>query len=266
MADPFFSSQFLPVARTRSTRITRRSQRTMVRVSYLVILSLLNAGCSHWPTAPWQHLPPVELTMQAHLADQPGTYTLSGTANLPDQSRILVQGIRDLQLPQQSSQDGDPNSYSILGRQIVEVKQGKWQAKLELWQVAPDGTYRESWQISPPRLVRPPRPSPSVMFLATFDPTTQSQLLQPQLRNIAKANIAKAKSVRFTPEGEWYLEAKQTMMAGLPSGQTTPPVTLPVGRRAATVDWESGQATGKTVPLPKQSQSTAPLSVAEQLY
>jgi hypothetical protein len=266
MADPRFSAQFPAAARPRSTRLTRRSQRIMARVSYLAILSLLNAGCSPWPTAPWQQNPPVELTMQAQSANQPGTYTLSGTTNLPDQSRILVQGIRDLRLPGQSSVDNTPNSYAILERQIVEVKQGKWHATLKLWQVAPDGTYQESWQLSAPPLATAPRPSSSVTFLALFDPATQPEPLKPKLRNVAKGLAGQ--SVRFTPEGEWYLEAKQTVMASLPSGQTSAPITLPVSPSPIDADPAPAQTSRQSAPppLPQQSQSTAPLSPAEQLY
>ncbi|MBW4453009.1 MAG: hypothetical protein KME55_10140 [Nostoc indistinguendum CM1-VF10] len=60
---------------------------------------------------------------------------------------------------------------SILARQIVEVKQGQWEAALNLWQVSPDGHFQEVWQANPAQIQL--FPEDGVTFVAIFDPASQ---------------------------------------------------------------------------------------------
>ncbi|ARV61438.1 hypothetical protein BZZ01_24935 [Nostocales cyanobacterium HT-58-2] len=145
-----------------------------------------------------------------------GVYKVAGSTNLPDSSRIAVAAVRYL-LPTQRQQAGflndeANNNRSILARQIVEVKQGQWQTDLNLWQVAPNGRFQEVWQAHQAQTKL--RPDSNVTFIATFEPGSQ----------LKKSNLQlEGKQLRFTNEGEIYLQARQTMPMSLPVGKTTLP-------------------------------------------
>ncbi|KAB8319202.1 hypothetical protein SD81_009875 [Tolypothrix campylonemoides VB511288] len=145
-----------------------------------------------------------------------GVYNIVGSTNLPDSSQIAVAAVRYL-LPTGEQEAGVlndqvNNNRSILARQIVEVKQGQWQADLNLWQVASDGRFQEVWQAYPQMKLRP---DSNVTFIATFEPAGQ----------LKKSNLQlEGKQLRFTNKGEIYLQAGQTMPISLPLGKTTPPV------------------------------------------
>jgi hypothetical protein len=215
---------------------------------------------------------PLELTIQAQPARQQGTYTLSGTANLPDQSRIIIQGIRNLELSDQDSSsagddtNGAPGLYSILDRQTAEVNQGKWQTTLTLWQVAPDGAYQEAWQMNQTTLGLSVRSSTSVTFLATFDPAVQAATLIPALRKLE--NQLGNSRVQFTQTGGWYLEAEKTLALALPTGRTVPP-SRSEAKPSTAFDRSAESTSARPEPPPLlpegQQQSTAPLSVRQQL-
>lgn len=146
-----------------------------------------------------------------------GIYKVAGSTNLPDSSQIAVAAVRFL-VPTSGQQAGvlndqANNNRSILARQIVGVKQGQWQADLNLWQVAADGRFQEVWQAYPQMKLRP---DSNVTFIATFEPAGQ----------LKKSNLQlEGKQLRFTNKGEIYLQARQTMPISLPLGKTTPPVT-----------------------------------------
>jgi hypothetical protein len=145
-----------------------------------------------------------------------GIYNVMGSTNLPDSSQIAITAVRDL-ISMQGQQaglvsDATHNNRSILARQIVEVKQGQWQADLNLWQVAPDGRFQELWQAYQAQMKL--RPDSNVTFIATFEPASQLKKSNWQLEG---------QQLRFTNEGEIYLQARQTMAISLPTGKTTPP-------------------------------------------
>ncbi|WP_242045653.1 MULTISPECIES: hypothetical protein [unclassified Calothrix] len=159
-------------------------------------------------------------------------YKITGNTNLPESSRISVAAVRYLRPT--AGQTGvllnsrNSTQLSILARQIVEVKQGKWEADLKLWEVAPDGRFQEVWQGNQAQMKL--TPESGVTFIATFDPAGQweqsdnqksaetPQLVTPELNG---------KLVRFTNEGEKYAQASQTLLLPLPTGKTTPPRLLP---------------------------------------
>ncbi|WP_026082401.1 hypothetical protein [Mastigocladopsis repens] len=149
-----------------------------------------------------------------------GVYNVVGSTNLPDSSLIAIAAVRYL-IPIEGQQIGflnDPanNNRSILARQIVEVKQGQWQANLNLWQVTPNGQFQEVWQAHEVQMKL--RPDSNVIFIATFEPAGQ----------LKKSNLQlEGKQLRFTNEGEIYVQARQTMPISLPVRKTTPPRLQP---------------------------------------
>ena len=168
--------------------------------------------------------PDASLELQVEPGGRAGLYTASGTTNLPDQSRLIVMAIRPLQKPKKSaltSASSVDTNYAILERQAVEVKQGKWQTNLNLWQVAPNGQYQEVWQLNQSKLGVSFSPGSEVTFLATFDPAAQPPKIQEQLQQ--QAIKLEGQSIRFTGDGERYLQASQALPVKLPTGKTTPP-------------------------------------------
>ncbi len=178
-------------------------------------LLLLAVGCTEPRSTQ------IELSVNVEPTNRPGVYTVSGSTNLPDESQIIVQGIRSLTPPTQVVSTSEASNYAILDRQSTKASQGKWQTTLKLWQVAPDGQYREAWQLSTAQLSRL-TPSTEVDFIAIIDPVNQATALQQQLQSEGKK--VEGANVRFTPEGQWYLQAQRTLAVNLPTGKTTPSV------------------------------------------
>ena len=159
-------------------------------------------------------------------------YKITGSTNLPESSRITVSAVRYLRptagQPGVLLSSNTSNKLSILARQVVQVKQGKWQADLNLWQVAPDGSFEEVWQANQTQMKL--IPESDVTFIATFDPSGQweqsdnsklEEKLKPENQEL------EGKLVRFTNEGEKYAQASQTLLISLPTGKTTPPRPQP---------------------------------------
>jgi hypothetical protein len=184
------------------------------RVVGVCFLLVVMTAC----TLPQSATPEIQLSMQVEPSGRPGIYTITGNTNLPDQSRITVSGIRYLR---SSTEPVDLNNqeipYSILARQTVEVAQGKWQTTLNLWQVAPDGRYQESWQLNESKLRQALTPNATVTFVAVLEPVGQPATLYQQLENNQKIQ---GDLVRFTPDGQQYLQVSQTLPVDLPKGKT----------------------------------------------
>ena len=154
--------------------------------------------------------------------ERAGVYTVAGTTNLPDKSRIAIAAIRYLQVSQPQSQELKPHqTYSILAYQDVEVNKGKWQADLNIWKVAPNGQFKEAWQLEQPKLGLNLEPEPGVLFLATVEPTDSLSELEQQLQKQGIKLVSNI--VRNTVEGEQYVQASQVLTLALPTGQTTAP-------------------------------------------
>lgn len=163
-----------------------------------------------------------------------GVYNVVGSTNLPESSKITVAAVRYLRPVSGQAEallNSDTNTNrSILARQIVEVKQGQWEAALNLWQVSPDGTFQEVWQANPAQIRL--FPEGDVKFVAIFDPASQweqsdnqnSQKLKSQNQQLEKLE---SKLIRFTNEGEKYLQVSQTLIIPLPTGKTIPPRPQP---------------------------------------
>jgi hypothetical protein len=204
---------FSPMLSHLPQRFSQQKQRLAAH-KWLVVVLLLALCVSCTPSKP----PEMALKVNVQAASNSGTYNVSGTTNLPTQSPITVAAIRSLRPANQQLQDDASATYSILDRQRVEVNQGKWQATLNLVQVAPDGRLKEAWQLGSPA-VETLTPSPEVSFVAIFDPTGQN-FKSKQAVNIQdiRGNL-----VRFSPEGLPYVQAAQSLQVSLPSGRKTPP-------------------------------------------
>lgn len=201
-------------------------------VSIALVLVLIG-GCAKVPSTVRQ-LPALlpNLSSDANFqirvtpSSQKGVYTVTGSTNLPNESRIGVAAIRYLRQDKVLSSSQSPSlTYSILAYQDVEINDGKWQVNLNLWKVAPDGQYKEAWQIEQAKLGLTFTPETEVTFLATVAPTDSLSELEKQLE---KQGIKLVSSVvRNTSEGERYVQASQVLPVALPTGSTTPPPQRP---------------------------------------
>lgn len=226
----------------------------------LVLLLALCASCSS-PEAP-----DVDLKLSVQPAGRPGLYSVTGTTNLPDQSQIAVSAIRYLRPSGEEFIGPDPKAtYSILDRRIVEVQQGKWEATLNLWQVAPDGRFREVWQLNQPETGLSLDPATEVSFTAIFDPAGQRRTAQQQ--NIPTQDL-QGTLVRFNNDGQPYVQASQTLQIPRPVGRRPPPVVKEEdinygwGNRYQLKPQPPAANTIRTEPI-KTEQTDAPLSPSE---
>lgn len=199
----------------------------------LAILLLLNTGCSEVPLTARQ-LPTLfpDLSTDGNFqfsvtpSSRPGVYSVAGTTNLPNKTRIAVAAIRYLQPGKDVSQSPKPNlTYSILAYQDVKVNQGKWQTNLNLWKVAPSGKFQEAWQLEQSKLEISLKPEPEVLFLATVEPTDSLAELESLLKKQGIKLVSNI--VRNTAEGERFVQSSQLLTIGLPTGETTPPKPRP---------------------------------------
>ncbi|MEH2320846.1 hypothetical protein [Nostoc sp.] len=158
-----------------------------------------------------------------------GVYNVVGSSNLPESSKITVAAVRYLRPVSGQAEallNSDTNTNrSILARQIVEVKQGQWEAGLNLWQVSPNGSFQEAWQANPAQIRL--FPEDRVTFVAIFDPASQweqSDNQNPQKLKSENQQLEKLESklIRFTNEGEKYLQVSQSLTIALPTGKTIP--------------------------------------------
>lgn len=199
----------------------------------IILLLILNVGCSQipLPEKPISSLLP-NLASEANFqirvtpTDIKGEYKVEGSTNLPDQSRITIAAIRYLDSDKELSPDFDKKpTYSILAYKDVKVSAGKWQTNLKLWKVAPDGQFKEIWQLDQPKLGLSLAPAQEVIFFATYAPTASLSDLEWQLE---KQGIKLVSSlIRNTADGERYIQALQVLPIPLPNGQTTPPQQQP---------------------------------------
>ena len=235
------------------------------------ILLLVSTGCSE------AKAPVANLTLQVEPAGRSGVYAVSGNTNLPDQSRITVSAIRYLSPSKAaplvagslSSQAPSELTYAVLSRQNVLVNQGKWQTSLNLWQVAHNGQIREGWQLNQAELKFPLTPAPDVVFLATFEPTSQLPVIGQKLQEQGlqlEGNLA-----RVTTDGQRYVQASQALSVALPTGKTTPPTLTAADlnggwgdRSQITIEKPTG-ADLKPAASANTSQTTAPLSTDQFL-
>jgi hypothetical protein len=188
------------------------------QIAKLLLLLPLASGCTQIQSIfQWSD---VELQIQVETTATPGTYSVSGQANLPENTQISVAAVRYLE-PDDRDQSLNANpTYSILAYQPAEVTQGQWQADLNLWQVDADGNYQETWQIEQDKLGLSLAPDETVLFLATLTPIDELPALEAEL---AKRGVRFPQgSILSTSEGFRYAQVQESLTVALPTGQTTP--------------------------------------------
>lgn len=202
----------------------------IVGVSLLLILT---TGCSQ-TSETLGRLPSLlpnlssnaDFNIQVTPSGRSGIYTVTGKTNIPDKSNITVAAIRLLKPDNLRIQNLTPNqTYSILAYQDVKVNKGAWQTTLNLWKVAPNGQFKEAWQLEQSKLGLSMAPDPDVTFLATVAPTGSLSELESQLEKQGVKLVSNL--VRNTVDGERYIQASQVLAVDLPKGQTSPPQPKP---------------------------------------
>lgn len=210
-------------------RDLRKSARFSLSAGVVSIaLSLVVVGCSSPKSAP-----PSPLSLQVDPSKNSGEYTITGSANLPENTLITVMAIRSLDV-------ADPlfsESYtytSILDRRFAEVRDGQWQTQLKLWQVAPDGQFQEIWQLDRSRWTFDPIPAPEVAFIALIEPDSQIPTLRQEFQ--AQGPPSTQNVVWLPTERTWYVQATQRLPVTLPTGKTKPPQL-----KAEDINWGWGE-------------------------
>ena len=225
------------------------------------VLLLLSSGCVN------KSQEEVQLEIRGvERENSAGLYKVSGSTNLPESSRIVVTAVRYLRPNTANTEteeilDDDKGNInrSILARQIVEVKQGKWEADLNLWKVGSKGNFQETWQLN--QDFKKFSPESEVSFIATFNPVGQLPISDKQTsqQSTPQYQQLEGKTLRFTNEGEKYVQASEYRSIALPVGGTTPPRPKPE-------DFNGGWGNRYQIKSqPKNSRSNLPrLSKSEQ--
>ncbi len=217
---------------------------------WLLISTLLLLGCSGCTSLSGrlsQSLTPaLEFRMNpVQSGDRSGLYTVSGQTTLPDKTQITVAAIRYLRSAADRSAADQPPNYTLLDRQFAQVSQGAWKADLNIWKTA--NGRQEAWQL--PLRDLNIQSMPEVVFLATVDPIEQSAKLQNQLDRLDASQ--QLDLVRFTSDGEQYLQISQTLDIAPPkwnapvvsSDRTPQEVPVLRSKPSSVSDW-------KPMPLP----------------
>lgn len=190
----------------------------------------------------------VALEWQVNSISQPGSYQIAGQTNLPDQTQLTVAALRYL-YPAAANQKLSANpTYAILDYQSAVVQSGKWQTRLNLWQVAADGTFQENWQMEQQGLATRFNPQSDVVFLVSLAPIDQLSTLQQQLAN--QGQQINRSLLRSSSTGERYAQSQQTLKIALPTGNTLVP---PPQLEAENFGW------GRRYLLPQEPQNPTKL-------
>ncbi|MEA5570127.1 hypothetical protein [Calothrix sp. UHCC 0171] len=211
-----------------------------------------------------------------------GEYKVIGSTSLPKSSRIAIAAVRYLRPNNKQENIGsnvDLNiNRSILDRRIVQVNdKGEWEADLNLWQVAPDGSYQEVWQVNQSQTALIPQND--VTFTATFDLESQANMAeitidkpneQQSQATQLKIPELEGKSLRFSELGEKYVQASLSQSISLPAAKTVPPIPQAEDINGGWGDRylikpETVASGFAPSPPTKSRQTTAPLSASEFL-
>jgi hypothetical protein len=156
--------------------------------------------------------------------------------------------------------------YSVLDYQPITVANGRWSARLTIWQVAADGRYQEPWQAQAKTLNLAAQPRDTVQFAIALAPNHVGAALGDVLALSGRRRVAGV--LRVTAAGEPFLWADQSLPVGLPQGQTAPPADLLARTNGG---WGDRYLLVPEPPLPytltpnDERQTTAPITPAELL-
>lgn len=160
-----------------------------------------------------------KILMTVESGDRPGVYELSGTTDLPEDTELLVQAVRVLTPTGQSlPEDSSEEHYAILDRDRILVSEGRWAVELQLWENS-NGTSAEYWQMQLPQSDRSFTPDNEVQFTVSMSPTGDERALEAQWQKSKQTPSDGV--VSFTPDGEWFLQAEESIAI------TPPSVTVP---------------------------------------
>lgn len=184
-------------------------------------LAAIASGCSENPISlrSPSTLETANLTVQVQPQSAPGKFAVSGSADLPQGTELTIIAVRQLQLqnvPLVATEA--PPTYSILDYETVTLSGDRWQTTLNLWQVAPDGRYREAWQLQAPELNLAVDAKADVFFLATLAPFNDLAAIEQQLN--AENQRFDRQFIQTTSEGNRYLQTGQSLPVALPTGKT----------------------------------------------
>ncbi|UBF24716.1 hypothetical protein K9N68_24045 [Kovacikia minuta CCNUW1] len=189
----------------------------------LVFLLAVGTGCTQLKEALSRQMADADFEIRI-TENSKGTYAIAGNTDLPDKSKVAIAAVRYLYAADQASKNLKPNpTYSILDYQLVEVKQGTWQATLNLWQTAPNGRLQEAWQFDQSRLKTNFEPTKEVVFLATVAPAGQVDQLKTLEEQLAKQNLKlNHRLIQTTADGQQYVQASQTQAIAPPIDNKMP--------------------------------------------
>jgi hypothetical protein len=187
------------------------------------LVTLLSACAQIKPLKP-------ELTIQVQPAGSDG-YTVSGTTNLPDKPRILVQAIRKFNPNNEAAKRAA--TYVIVAQQWVDIQEGgSWQATLKLRQAGVNGGSIESWQQHPTEMMTASTAEQQVTFIASTNPISPDLRLEGDTEATTNANL-QSEVLQVSVDGSRYLKAKQSLM--MPPPQVAKPSALNLERQSVTV-------------------------------
>lgn len=229
-----------------------------IRVVQFLALLLLLSGCATVQFPGFFRWSEVDLAIQVESTNTPGIYSVSGRANLPNDTPITIAAVRYLQLDDRLNQRQNANSedllpedllsedsssnsssanslmnpsqqtYSILAYQPAIVKGGEWQADINLWKVALDGRFQEAWQLEQSQVGVSFQPEANVIFMATLSSADELSKLE---QDLSRRGIRfPGGTILSTSEGFRYAQIQQSLAIALPSGSTAPPPQRPEDR------------------------------------
>lgn len=207
------------------------------------------------------------LSIQVEATGIPGAYALSGKADLPRGTELTVAAVRYLHLTESPLQTDPQPTYSILAYDVVKMESDRWQTRLPLWQVDPDGVFKETWQLHQPELDLAVEPDAQVLFLVTLAPIHNLQEIE---RQLASGNQQFAsRFIQISPAGSRYLQTGQTLAVDLPTGKTNP-----VGEDPDDINGGWGHRylplpdspNTRQLKFPDHRQTNAPVAQEELLY
>ncbi|MCU0523973.1 MAG: hypothetical protein MUF72_04015 [Elainella sp. Prado103] len=171
----------------------------------------------------------IDLSISRVVPTSSGRYLVTGRTTLPDQTRLTVMAIRSFQ---STNPEAEQSSYVILDRQIVEVNETTWTANLGLWKpAAPTGQPQEAWQQTPD--YGKMKPEQSVTFVVTAMATAEmvTAKMMPDLSSQPSESHSPIRTLdstsqnpllRYTPEGDPYLQASTQLSIAPPIGAPLP--------------------------------------------
>lgn len=251
-------------------------QKLRNRLLFIGLMGAIATGCTATTPLSFQplqwrspeFLKAADLTLQVQPTDEPGKFTVTGTADLPEGTELTVLAIRQLRLQNSPLVSLEPQpTYSILSYETVILERQQWATTLSLWQVAPDGEYKETWQLQEPELELAVTPDDEVFFLVTLTPLDDLAAIEQQLA--AQNQRLVNRYIQTTSEGSRYLQAGSVIAVNLPTGKTAP-----IGIRDEDINGGWGNRflelpdlpNHRQLEFPEQRQTNAPMAQEEFLY